>query len=548
MTESRRKNGGWQDNRDMTLLRVRDLCLSAGHGTPLVHRLSFRVERGRTLGIVGESGSGKTITALSIVQLLSPVFIIRGQILFRPPGKKTVDLASLSSREIVPFRGRQISMIFQEPMTSLNPVLTCGCQIAEAVRLYHGLSGKAAYREVIRLMDRVRLPSPPRIYKSYPHQLSGGQRQRVMIAMAISGNPHLLIADEPTTALDTGVQKKILELLAELQKQHSLSMIFITHDLSVIQTIADHILVMQNGRPVESGPARNILKNPRQPYTRGLLSCQPHPDRKPRRLVTVEDFMTGRVPEDIPEKKPFRPDESAVPLLSVKGLKVSFSRPPSWFGKSPPPVPAVRDVGFEVYSGETLGLIGESGSGKTTLGRSLIRLVQPDSGEILFRGRDIHSLGGKELKNFRKSMQIIFQDPDASLNPGLTAGNALEEVLTVHGIGSTRGERKARALEILRRVRLGPGHYHRYPHELSGGQKQRLGIARALSVEPELIICDECVSALDVSIQANILNLLNDLKEGYGLTYIFISHDLAVVNYMSDRMLVMKDGELTGSV
>jgi peptide/nickel transport system ATP-binding protein len=456
-------------------------------------------------------------------------------------------------------RGNEIAMIFQEPMTSLNPVFTCGDQVVEAIRLHQKVSFAEARDRTLALFEEVRLPNPRRIFSAYPHQLSGGQKQRVMIAMAIACNPRLLIADEPTTALDVTVQKTILELLQELQAKHGMSLIFISHDLGVIGEICDRVLVMYKGRIVEEGPVQDIFASPHDPYTRGLIACRPPLDRRLHRLPTLSDFLKN--PEKLTVEDALRTEtisEEAYrqrqaqlaqkpPILEVQNLCVYFPIQKGIFSRTVGYVKAVDNVSFTVYPGETVGLVGESGSGKTTTGRAILRLIEPTSGQVRFQGQDITTLPVKDLRPLRKHMQIIFQDPYSSLNPRLTVGSALTEPMLFHGLARTPKEAQERAIALLEQVGLEADHFYRYPHEFSGGQRQRIAIARALAVEPKFIICDESVSALDVSVQAQVLNLLLDLQEKYGLSYIFISHDLSVVKFMSDRLLVMNQGQVVES-
>lgn len=572
------------------MLTVKDLCVSLNAPVKkLIGNISFTLSPGESLGIVGESGSGKTITALSIMQLLPPgMKISGGQILLEKMGEqagypkdqeianskniaaqaaeaadiegkaaKTVDLARLSEKQMQRYRGRVISMIFQEPMTSLNPSMCCGDQIGEALQLHMGISARNSKEKTLSLLDEVHLPAENIFYRKYPHQLSGGQRQRVMIAMALAGNPDILIADEPTTALDVTVQKKILQLLDEIREKRQMSMLFISHDLGVIRTVCENVLVMYNGMIVESAKVSELFQAPRHPYTRGLIACRPLPGGNPHRLPTLSGFMEQDEPpesqdavresQETATASPETTSESqeAEPaLLEVRNLKVVYTLKKNFFGKPLRNLHAVDDISFRIDPGETLGLIGESGCGKSTLGRSLIRLIESQEGEILFRGIPVSSLNGKQLNQFRREVQLIFQDPYSSLNPSITIGPAIMEVMRVHGIHRGKKERRTAALDLLVRVGLGAEHFNRYPHEFSGGERQRIGLARALATSPKLIICDESVSSLDVSVQALILNLLNDLKESLGLTYLFISHDLSVVRYMSNRIMVMKDGKL----
>jgi len=533
-----------------------------------VDDISFDIYKGETIGIVGESGSGKSVTSLSIMQLIMspPGEIVDGEIIFHQENKKT-DLLKISEKEMQGFRGNDIAMIFQEPMTSLNPVFTCGDQVLEAIQLHQKMSKKEGKLLTLQLFEKVELPDPERIFDSYPHQLSGGQKQRVMIAMAMSCNPSLLIADEPTTALDVTVQKAILELMADLKKESNASIIFITHDLGVIADIADRVLVMYKGKIVEEGAVEAIFSNPQHPYTRGLLACRPPLNFRMKRLPVIDDFMklvkeedgttkleerAGRIEEVINRlkvdenvsKERLETLKSKPPILQVKNLKTWFPVEKTFFGKPKRYVKAVDDVSFEVYPGETLGLVGESGCGKTTLGRTILKLTSALSGDIIFENQHLTKLSPKEMIPFRKDMQIIFQDPYSSLNPRMTIGQAILEPMLVHNLLGNQKERQGKVMELLEMVGLKGEHYNRYPHEFSGGQRQRVGIARALSLNPRFIICDESVSALDVSVQAQVLNLLIDLRERFGFTYIFISHDLSVVKFMSDRMIVMNQGKI----
>jgi len=514
----------------------------------IVRDISFSLEPGVSMGIVGESGSGKTITALSLLKLLPPrMFISDGQIHWHGSRNQDVDLAMLDDKEIQKIRGRQISMIFQEPMTSLNPSLRCGWQIREAVSLHLGESPKRIMSQTLQLLKEVQLPSDKVFYNKYPHQLSGGQRQRIMIAMALAGNPSLLIADEPTTALDVTVQKKILDLLDDIRRNRGMSMLFISHDLGVIRQICENALVMYQGEVVESGRVDDLFDDPQHPYTRGLISCRPMLGSRPVRLPTLADFLSPSPDAGEPEPGPAISQAThaeEVPLLKVTDLHTRYVLKKSFFGKPLRSLEAVDHVSFHVCQGETLGLIGESGCGKSTLGRTLIGLIRSRKGEILYRGESVTKLRGKQLNEYRRKVQFIFQDPFSSLNPTMKIGPSIMEVMRVHGIHSSRKHRQEAALGMLDDVGLPGEFFNRYPHEFSGGQRQRIGLARALATGPELIICDESVSSLDVSVQAQILNLLNELKDKLKLTYIFISHDLAVVKYMADRILVMKDGRL----
>jgi peptide/nickel transport system ATP-binding protein len=514
-----------------------------------VKNVNLKISRGKVLGIVGESGSGKSVTSFSIMRLLDEsTATITGKIAFN-----NVNLLDLPSDQMSAYRGNKISMIFQEPMTSLNPVFTCGNQVREAILLHQKTSKEEAKARTISLFREVQLPRPEHIYESYPHQLSGGQKQRVMIAMALSCNPDLLIADEPTTALDVTVQKMILELLLRIKEERQMAMIFISHDLAVIHDIADEVAVMYKGDIVEQGPASNIFRNPQHPYTQGLLACRPNPAKLAKKLPIVADFLKTDVALDTFKLEQYTTTEiksrrthlySQEPILEVKNLNTWFPVRRGMFGKIKDYVKAVNDISLEVYPGETLGLVGESGCGKTTLGRSILRLIEPTSGQLLFQKTDLRALDKVALRKARRDIQIIFQDPYSALNPKVTVGQAILEPLEVHQLHGSYNARKRIVLELLERVDLKPEHFNRYPHEFSGGQRQRIVIARALALQPKFIICDESVSALDVSVQAQVLNLLKELQADFGLSYIFISHDLAVVKHISDRMIVMNKGKI----
>lgn len=565
----------------MPLLSVQDFTIDfhsqRGH-TRAVAGVSFEMNRGEVLAIVGESGSGKSVTSLALLGLLAKpaARIESGTAHFESEKLGIVDLLSLTEAQQQQVRGNDISMIFQEPMTSLNPVLTCGYQVVEALLLHTAFTPKEAEARTIELFTEAQLPRPAAIFKAYPHEISGGQKQRVMIAMAMACRPALLIADEPTTALDVTVQAKILQLIRDLRREYGTAVLFITHDLGVVAEIADRILVMYRGRVVEQGTVLDIFTNPQHPYTKGLLACRPRLSIGKSRLPVVADFMdtdtagnlTARADgggagsektavsqlrtnsdttKTFPVEQKPRSTENEVPLLQVNDLQVYFPIRKGFFTRATTYVKAVDEVSFVIYPGETVGLVGESGCGKTTLGRALLRLTEPTAGRILFEGTDLARLPAGELRHRRREFQLVFQDPYAALNPMLTVGEAILEPLRVHGVGGTRAEQKSRVRELLRTVGLSEDAEQRYPHEFSGGQRQRICIARALALRPKLIVCDESVSALDVSVQAQVLNLLNDLKRELGITYLFITHDLSVARFMSDRLLVMSQGRIVES-
>ncbi len=509
---------------------------------PGVDDICCEVRRGEIVALVGESGSGKSITALSVLRLLPtpPARVLAGEIRFTRRDGQIVDLLRQPPAVMQQIRGGEIGMIFQEPMTSLNPVYTCGDQVVEAIRIHRKMGAAEAKREAIALFEKVQLPDPIRLFSRYAHQLSGGQKQRVMIAMAMSGGPSLLICDEPTTALDVTVQKTILDLIRSLQRTEDLGVIFITHDLGVVAEIADRALVMYRGRVVEEGSVAELFTQPRHPYTKGLLNCRPALHRKGERLPMVSDFLEGVAPAAVPVREP----KIGEVMMRVEDLRVWYPSRRTLLGKPVAYTKAVNGVSFDVRKGEVLGLVGESGCGKTTLGRALLRLVEPTGGRIVFEGLDWTRLAASALKQRRSQIQLIFQDPYSSLNPRLRIGPAIAEAMTVHGMGSDDRDRKQRVIELLEKVSLEPGHYDRYPHEFSGGQRQRIVIARALSLQPAFLVCDESVSALDVSVQAQVLNLLNDLRREFGFTVVFISHDLSVIRYISDRILVMNMGRI----
>ncbi len=540
---------------EIPILLLNDLSIAFSHEGKehiAVNHISFELQRGSTLGIVGESGSGKSLTSLAIMGLIpKPNGKIKsGSIVFNNIDGDNSDLLQLPEKEMRLWRGKKIAMIFQEPMTSLNPAYRCGKQVMENILEHENVTRNEARKRTLDLFHEVMLPDPERTFKAYPHQVSGGQKQRVMIAMALACNPDILIADEPTTALDVTVQKTILELLRTLQKKHNISLIFISHNLDVIAEISKNVLVMYKGEIVEKGTVTEIFNHPQHPYTKGLLACRPPLGDRPQRLKVIADFVEAKVNErdtfisNMARALQHAKLYSEKPILKAEGINTVFTLKRNLAGKPLKQYKAVNNVSFEVFPGETLGLVGESGCGKTTLGRTLLRLVEPESGSTLYNGIQVNTLKSDELRALRKKLQIIFQDPYSSLNPRITIGEAIIEPMRIHKLHGNDTSRKAKVTELLQKVGLEASHYGRYPHEFSGGQRQRICIARALAVEPEFIICDESVSALDVSVQAQVLNLLNDLKKEFGLTYLFISHDLSVVRYMSDRLMVMKNGAI----
>ena len=521
-----------------------------------IHGISISVAKGETVAVVGESGSGKSVTALSALQLIPqpPAFYSNGNIHFTRKDGTVIDLLKASAKELQTIRGNEIAMIFQEPMTSLNPVFTCGIQVMEAIQLHQKVNKDEAKNRTLQLFEKVKLPNPAVMLNRYPHQLSGGQKQRVMIAMAMSCNPSLLIADEPTTALDVTVQKTILQLIKELQQETGMGVLFITHDLGVVHDIADKIVVMYKGNIVEQGSVQEIFQQPQHPYTKALLACRPALHPKGKRLPVVSDFLEVEntadshqqivVSENPNSENPIPNSTHTSPLVKIQNLNVWFPEQRKLFGKPSSFIKAVNDVSFDVYEGETLGLVGESGCGKTTLGRALLRLVDATSGTILLNGENILTKSADAFKKQRKDLQIVFQDPYSSLNPRISIGDAITEPMLVHQLQPNKKRAKEKVIELLEKVNLSSEHFNRYPHEFSGGQRQRIVIARALALHPSFIVWDESVSALDVSVQAQVLNLLNDLKKEFNFTSIFISHDLSVVRYICDRIVVMNKGRI----
>ena len=524
-------------------LTVQDLSIQ--FDTPLgqqhaVKNISFSLKKGETLGIVGESGSGKSVTALAMLQLLSDKVLINGVV----QSTSNRNLLTISASELQEIRGKEIAMIFQEPMTSLNPIMSCGAQITEAIQQHQKVSSTVAKEQVLELLRQVQLEEVERIFEAYPHQLSGGQKQRIMIAMALSARPSILIADEPTTALDVTVQKDILSLLNQLKAQYQFSIIFISHDLGVIKQMADRVLVMRAGHIVEKGTVAEIFNNPQHIYTKGLLACRPaqHFDlSKLPTLDTIENEQVIPLKDTVARKQQLAQQPI---LLKVDNLSTWYPAKKNFFGKTTAYVKAVNQVSFEIIKGETFGLVGSSGCGKSTLGRTLLGLEESQAGSVWYQEKDLMTLSETEWRTWRKRLQIIFQDPYSSLNPVQPIGDAIMEPMKVHGLWKNDLARKNKAIDLLETVGLEADHFLRFPHEFSGGQRQRICIARALALEPEFIICDECVSALDVSVQAQIINLLIDLRTKFDLTYIFISHDLSVVRFISDRIMVMRSGKV----
>jgi peptide/nickel transport system ATP-binding protein len=527
----------------MTLLDVRNLRVAfrvdRATTTQAVKGVSFSVPRNATVALVGESGSGKSVSSLAVMGLLDPA-----SALIDPASSIRFDgteLLALDGKQRRALCGKDIAMIFQEPMSSLNPVFTVGAQIGEVLRLHMGMGRAEARRRTLELLEEVGIPDPAAKIDAYPSQLSGGQQQRVMIAMAIACEPRLLIADEPTTALDVTIQKQIMELIARLQQRRAMSVLFITHDLGLVAEIADHVIVMRHGEVREAGPAQQVLTQPADAYTQALLHCRPSLDARPWRLPVIADYLDGGAPPPQPERqRGTSPGDR--PLLEVRNLSKHFTVRRGWFGKRA--FHAVKDVSFTLARGKTLGVVGESGSGKTTIGLTLLRLHQASGGSVMFDGRDLLRMPAREFQAYKRRIQIIFQNPYASLNPRFTVGDILLEPMRIHHIGANDRERMVMAQVLLEKVGLPASAMSRYPHKFSGGQRQRIAIARCLTMQPEILVCDESVSALDVSVQAQVLNLLQDLQDELGLSYIFISHDLSVVKYMADQVMVMHQGQV----
>ena len=532
------------ENKILSIKNLSISFLSEKKSKEVIHSISYDLNKNEILGIVGESGSGKSVSSLAILGLLPKKTsrITEGEILLGNQNLLTLTEAGLQT-----VRGKQVSMIFQEPMSSLNPSMTCGSQVAEILLGHHICTKKEVKEKVLSLFEDVKLPNPSRIYTAYPHEISGGQKQRVMIAMAIACNPDILIADEPTTALDVTVQKEIIQLLKRIQASTHMSIVFISHDLSLVSEIANRVVVMYQGNIVEQGDVTSVFKNPKDAYTKALIASKPPLEVRYKHLPTIQDVMNDTLSLDIETDDERRERHKALyshsPLLEVINLKKTYFSSTGLFGKKIG-FKAVDDVSFKLYEGETLGLVGESGCGKSTLGNAITLLDKPTAGSILYRGKDITMLSKKEERIMRKEIQIIFQDPYSSLNPRLTVGQAIMEPMKVYNMYGSNSGRKTKVLEILNKVGLDETAFERYPHEFSGGQRQRIGIARTIALNPKLIICDESVSALDISVQAQVLNLLNELKESFGFSYIFISHDLAVVKYMSDQLIVMNQGKI----
>ncbi len=531
---------------ETALLHVENLQISFAAEQKLVtalHNVSFEIYPNEILGIVGESGSGKSLSSLAVLGLLpTAASIEKGKVIYN--GKNLLEKSNSALRKI---RGNEISMIFQEPMSSLNPSMTCGKQVQEILLQHRMKSAKKAKKECLALFEKVRLPQPEAIFNAYPHQISGGQKQRVMIAMAIACKPKILIADEPTTALDVTVQREILILLKKLQEETKMSILFISHDLALVSEIANRVAVMYQGIIIEENSAKELFTNPQETYTKALLASKPTTNNRLKKLPTVKDFLEKSsqftTETDLERKKRLEQLYENAPILEVNNLEKQFITKSGWFTQNRI-VKAVNNVSFKIYEGETLGLVGESGCGKSTLGNVILQLDTATAGQVFYKGKDITKLDAKNLRALRKEIQLIFQDPFSSLNPRIPVGQAIMEPMQVHNLYKNNKERKEKTIALLERVGLEAEHFNRYPHEFSGGQRQRIGIARTIAVQPKLIVCDESVSALDISVQAQVLNLLNELKKDFGFTYIFISHDLAVVKYMADNLLVMKDGKI----
>lgn len=529
------------------ILQIQNLSIGFGSENQyrtVLHEINWELFSNEILGIVGESGSGKSVGCFAIAGLLpaKKAKITQGKILF-----EGIDLYTQTEKEWQQLRGKHIGMVFQEPMSALNPSMTCGRQIEEVLAQHTQLAKTEIKNKVLQLLEQVKLPYPERIYQSYPHQISGGQKQRVVIAMAIACEPKILIADEPTTALDVTVQREILDLLVEIKKKMGMSIVFISHDLSLVANFSDRVLIMQHGKIVEQGVTQQVFQHPKEIYTKALLASKPNPNEHLKRLPTIQDFLNN-TPLKVAISKEERKErlqvmEQQTPLLEIKNVEKTYWSQVGFFGKKQA-YQAVNDVSLKIYEGETLGLVGESGCGKSTLGNLILKLDQPQKGAIFYQGTDITQLSNDGFRQLRKQIQVIFQDPFASLNPKLTVGKAILEPMQVHGILSNTQERKDFVIELLQKVGLQAEHFNRYPHEFSGGQRQRIGIARSIALQPKLVVCDESVSALDISVQAQVLNLLNDLKDDYQFTYLFISHDLQVVKYMSDHVAVMQQGKI----
>jgi len=536
----------------MPILDVHNLSIAFGsyNKNPAVNNISFTLEQGETLGIVGESGSGKTLTGLAIMGLVPAAAKVAGEIFFKSD-HENVDLNLLSEKRRRAYRGRLISMIFQDPMTALNPSVRCGSQVCEILKVHTKMAASLRKDKVIQLFDEVMLPNPHEVYNKYPHQLSGGQLQRVMIAIAVICNPLVLIADEPTTALDVTVQKSIVNLLIRLKNKYKISVIFISHDLDIVSKISNNILVMHKGKLVESGTTEQVLNKPKAQYTKGLIACRPSKKTRLEKLPVVESFLKNenlkneiKIISDKDREKVHQQIYSQNPILKIINVNSYFILNYDILGKPARSFQALKDINLEIWQGETVGLVGESGSGKTTIGKTIMHLIENFDGDIIYRDKVVSLLKGRDLNKYRKSIQLVFQDPYSSLNPDHSIGYSIKEPMIVHNLQKNDKARNEKVLELMDMTGLDKEFFNRYPYQLSGGQRQRVVIARALALQPEILICDESVSALDVSIQATILNLLNYLKKQLGLTYIFISHDLAVVKYMSDRIFVMKEGQI----